>query len=580
MLGILEKLGIKTNIFNVLLFSTFTLLFSIKTLWINLKISNSGFDIIIIYRLLSSISIIFLLSIAFQKRYMIILFYLISLTWIYLNLIYFNYYLRYLTPHVILTNAKEGITAGIPLIWSISRIVTIEELLIPLIDLPLFTIITANFPAIRNIIQFMKRKIIIIILLFMLFLTLIIKTITLIDQNKEIIYKIIEEKRIAYSEETFIVKNYGSVANFLIKLLLYPTEKEIIQLFDYGPKKEFSPLGVHEKISNIIIIQVESLDSSIIRYKHNDIEITPFLNRLSELENVIFFRYCISFHKAGSTSDAEFSVINSTEPLDFYPSMKLANFEKNDNLPKILRKNGYKTYAFHNNDGNFFGRSDFYTRTGFDNFFDVNKMKLPSQQYWGSPDHKMFEFVEKYITQRKKKNLFYIITMSSHIPFDFVNEYFTNENLKNIEETYLKNYFNSISYIDTTLSNFISKTLERTDSTLIVIYGDHASGVYSDKYKSAKMNISNKFFIELVPLFIVLPKSLGHLRKEIDTQNIVSFLDISPTLLSLVVKEKFEIRTYGCNILEKTFSSENIPLSGHFLDRKKIYKTMVKMYGK
>lgn len=46
------------------------------------------------------------------------------------------------------------------------------------------------------------------------------------------------------------------------------------------------------------------------------------------------------------------------EPLDNYPVMKLNTYSYPNSFIKVLNKNNYTTYAFHNNYGTFFNRTE------------------------------------------------------------------------------------------------------------------------------------------------------------------------------------------------------------------------------
>ena len=110
-----------------------------------------------------------------------------------------------------------------------------------------------------------------------------------------------------YSGDNAVVHRYGLLAFNITDLVNLADSKARIKRLDYG--REISGNASGGARPNIIMIQVESMDAKVIAATHRRGAVTPFLNRLSR--QCVYYPYVLSFHKAGSTSDCEFSVINS-----------------------------------------------------------------------------------------------------------------------------------------------------------------------------------------------------------------------------------------------------------------------------
>jgi len=87
-----------------------------------------------------------------------------------------------------------------------------------------------------------------------------------------------------------------------------------------------------------------------------------------------------------------------------------------------------------------------------------------------------------------------------------------------------ENYFRVINYVDSSLENFYAGILAQKKPFIMVIYGDHTSGLKSDEY------VSRAGIEERIPLFIVTDDENEH--RMIGTPG--SQIDLPPTVLALV----------------------------------------------
>ena len=169
---------------------------------------------------------------------------------------------------------------------------------------------------------------------------------------------------------------------------------------------------------NFIIIQVESLDNTLINRKTADgLEIIPVLNKLAK-EHI----YCPNFyaqHGSGGSSDAEIAAISGILPLQDCPVMLTHPVEQLPSLAKDLKKYGYKCYGMHGNRSSFWNRGSVYGQFGFDKFYDAkNYSKWASG--WRSLDGEFFKESVKYVKEiasAKEPFLLYMITLSMHAPY-------------------------------------------------------------------------------------------------------------------------------------------------------------------
>jgi len=333
--------------------------------------------------------------------------------------------------------------------------------------------------------------------------------------------------------EDRIINRFGLFTSDLLDFLVNSSEEETIKKIRYGQNLMVNN-KISEKLCNIICIQVESLDADVVNYKYKGRNITPFLHELSS--QCIYYPYLVSFRSKGSTSDVEFSIINSgilsSETL--LSTLKSYNFP--NSLVKRLRGKHFYSAAFHNNVGRFFNREKVLLKMGFNDFYDMGRMNLP-ESGWGAADADMLDYVKEKLKTQKSPFFYYIITMSSHEPFSNVRRYYTNELYGDLENSITKNYLTSLSYVDNCLNDFILFIKNNVADTYIFIFGDHAS----------ELGIDYLFKNSYVPLFIITPDN----REFTEQRKVVSGLDLAPTIL-YASGINFKIQTNGVNLLDSS----------------------------
>jgi len=188
------------------------------------------------------------------------------------------------------------------------------------------------------------------------------------------------------------------------------------------------------KGKNLIIIQVESLETAVIDRKINGQEITPNLNSLAK--NGLYFANFYAQVGPGNTADTEFSTMNSLYPLA--DSVVFIDYAKNDYtaLPQLLVENGYRTYSLHGDVPTFWNRSNIYPELGYQKVFDLSDYTVTRSVGKGPSDlgdEDLFSQSLPKLQSLKQPFMATIITMSSHTPFllpDDLQELKISEDLK------------------------------------------------------------------------------------------------------------------------------------------------------
>jgi len=278
-----------------------------------------------------------------------------------------------------------------------------------------------------------------------------------------------------------------------------------------------------KKPYNFILIQVESLDNTLIGLKtRDDITVLPVFTKLAE-ENI----YCSNFyaqHGAGGSSDAEISALTGLLPLRDHSIMVSHDLNHLPSLIKDLKKFGYKSYGMHGNKGSFWNRAMAYKQLGFDRFYDAKDYSEWASG-WKCMDGVFFKESIPYLEEISKKPPFfvYMITISMHSPYNItlVTDYNQNLHARRYQNAF---YFQRAAYTDRELGIFLDalKAKGVLDNTIIMIFGDHTTGLVNDEYNCGKKISEN------IPLIIIHPDQR---RGMISTYS--SPVDTAPTILDL-----------------------------------------------
>ena len=314
---------------------------------------------------------------------------------------------------------------------------------------------------------------------------------------------------------------------------------------------------------NLVVIQVEALQSFVINNEYKGQEITPNLNALINDNSLYFDNYYYQVG-GGNTSDAEFTVNNS-----LYSTEEGGSYDRypdNDyyGLPWLLKDRGYTTAAFHGNTGSFWNREEAYVKQGFDMFYSSEDMDPDSELHeyaakGGISDRSMFTQAAEVLSDFNSPFYAFIITLSTHNPFS-LPPHERAIDADNSSPDLVTLYVQAANYFDTVLGEFIEDLKARGlyDNTMFVIYGDHyaisgelPNGDYyisevSDKILDRPFTLFDSFS---VPLIIHIPG-----MNYADTVHTVGgHVDVLPTLLNLYGIENDKAVMFGHDLLDSDY---------------------------
>ena len=372
---------------------------------------------------------------------------------------------------------------------------------------------------------------------------------------------------------------FNSLANGITKRTPIPKQKEelVKTYLQTNSEENTTPKlkGIGEN-KNLIVIQVEALQSFVINKSINGQEITPNLNKwIKKSANFPNYFYQTA---SGGTSDAEFLSNNSLYPTDSGSVTYLYAGNEFNALPEALNKKGYDTVGFHGFRESFWNRNIMYPKYGFDKFFGEKSFNVDEKIGLGLSDKSFLNQTVDRIKQLKEPYFSFIVTLTSHFPYEAVDKY-GDFPVGELEGTLVGNYLKSIHYTDEQLGVFLDKLQQEKilDKSVLALYGDHYAIPKEHEKDLAKLLEKDGFtdleWMELqkVPMFMHFPKD-----KNKGNYNIYGGqIDLYPTLANM-----FNISTE--NMLGKDlFNSKNgkvIFRNGSFSDGKMFYLSPLDTY--
>ena len=368
------------------------------------------------------------------------------------------------------------------------------------------------------------------------------------------------------------------------------TEEEIKQIDTFFSQKENLPNNNYAgmfKDKNLLVIQVESLESFIINKEINGQAITPIMNQL--INTGLYFPNIYEQVNEGTSSDADLMINTSMFPLRRGSTFFRYPNTKYNSLPLLLEEKNYETIAIHPDKGSFWNYANGLKGIGFNKFVDSYSFNIDEEIGLGISDESYFKQVVPMLKELKEPFYAFTVTLTSHGPFDLPEEKRVFNLDDELNQNELGGYFESVKYTDTQIGMFL-ELLDKEgllDNTVVVIEGDH-TGVHK-YYNSSIDKLSNKedWYLDdgnhTVP-FIIWSKDMTE-GKTFDT--IGGQVDIMPTLLYLmgVENDKYIHTSLGRNLLNtnKSFAvltnlevvSENITD-----EEKELYKNIVELSDK
>ena len=297
------------------------------------------------------------------------------------------------------------------------------------------------------------------------------------------------------------------------------------------------------KGKNLILITAEAFSKEVI-----DPVMTPTLYRLYS-KGINFTDY---YQPAwgGSTSTGEYSVLMGLVPMAGVKSMKnTIDLNLYYTIGNALTREGYNSYAYHNNSNTYYSRHLTHTNFGYSEFIGMgNGMEEGVQSRWPASDEEMMKFTfDKYCSE-EPFNIYYM-TVSGHCLYSWTGNSMSKRNRETFEnmdasET-IKAYHAANYELEKGLSYIVSQLEAKgmADDTVIVISTDHypyglekGESWGNDKDYLGELygyDPAGNIFLRDHSALIMWSGCLEDREEKVVVDTPVYSLDILPTLLNL-----------------------------------------------
>lgn len=280
-----------------------------------------------------------------------------------------------------------------------------------------------------------------------------------------------------------LVYAYGYSISWIADLLFSPGPDELAAEARFLEKVSADrlPPGLipHEAGKHVVMVQLESLDWNVLNFEIQGNAVTPYLNKLAAGGLALKIE---SFHDQGS-ADMDYAVLSGRIPSKRVLSYSLPETSFEDSLPSYMKLKGYRAISMHGVTGNFFNRRRCFKRMGWDEIHFREELDRDGIDcsYWGVRDREVFQHSTQRLQQATEPEFHFIITLDAHGPFNLIKE--EEKTIFPKSRNWKENYFNSMAALDRNIREYVDSL---PLGTLVVLYGDHTSGVHFHNFSPAK----------------------------------------------------------------------------------------------
>ena len=185
------------------------------------------------------------------------------------------------------------------------------------------------------------------------------------------------------------------------------------------------------------------------------------------------------------TANTEFEMLTGLSMQYFgtgeYPYKTILKQTDCESIASDLSKIGYATHVVHNNGGNFYSRTNAFSKMGFDTFTSKELMNITEYTpngSWPTDDILVSETMKTFDATPNQSDFTYIITVGTHgdYPKEPVIENPTYT-VSGVEDEGMKNawtyYVNQLNEADRFIKELTDELSKRDEDTIVVMFGDH-----------------------------------------------------------------------------------------------------------
>lgn len=332
---------------------------------------------------------------------------------------------------------------------------------------------------------------------------------------------------------------HSFINTILEKRSLDIKEKEEIESFlsKYMLKYTDNQYAVKEK-QNLIVIIVESLNSWLINFKLDSIEVTPHLNQLCQENNSILALHIQPQVKSGRSSDAHFMYNTGLLPINNGAVAVRFGEAEYPSLAKALK--GYKSLSMVCDDAKYWNQETAFKSYEFTQLYDSRSMMNTSGNI---NDHILLEKAANQIKHADFPFYAQLVTISMHYPYNTLEIPSTNISKSKLYTKNIRNFLEKAHFCDNAIGKFIQELKETGiyEKSLIAIISDH-NEIDKNQIENRKETLPEDK--EIAMIILNGSQKLNYTSK-------MEQIDIYPTLLDLMGANNYPWKGLGHSIFRK-----------------------------
>lgn len=243
-----------------------------------------------------------------------------------------------------------------------------------------------------------------------------------------------------------------------------------------------------KRTPNIICVQLESFfDPKVVEGLELSEDPVPNFTKLKEK----FPSGYLTMPALGAgTANSEFEVLTGIRSSCFgageYPYKTTVNKKPVESMCSLLSKEGYHTFAMHNNKSSFYDRKDVYDEMGFERFISLEYMYNVEKTSTGwAKDEVLVDNIKKCIRSTEGSDFVFTISVQGHGKYpeelgacdEKIKVRYPEDTVKENQLTY---YVNQLYEMDQMIHDLI-KVLDNTgEDYVLLLYGDHLPTITFD----------------------------------------------------------------------------------------------------
>ncbi|MCM1517991.1 MAG: sulfatase-like hydrolase/transferase [Pseudoflavonifractor sp.] len=308
---------------------------------------------------------------------------------------------------------------------------------------------------------------------------------------------------------------------------------------------------------NLITIIVESLNSWVVDYRIDGVEVTPVLNSLFNSDSVITCRTILPQIAHGMSSDGHLMYNTGLFPIYQGATSVLYGNESYPSIAKALSRHNYHAYELAPTYGTLWNNRNTTRAFGFDRFEDLNDISMIYEiSEADGNDRVVFQYALSRLADMPQPFYAQIVTISTHSPYTIPSDFsvpITTSGLMLPAEAL--NYLGKMMYFDTALDEFITglKKNGLYNNSIIVIISDHNRLDANIPDGRPTANDSDTF----IPM-VILNTGIGYHHTKVMGQ-----IDVYPTLLDIMGANDYYWKGVGRSILRSPTVNAAIATDGH-----------------